>query len=118
MIPAWQEIASAITRAIDASQIGRPRSARITIHLISDSPDHQEALKTDVMASLERWFGGPPNPPQTAECKPDQPILITWANGASAIVSVTSSTAGKPGGDVTILGSEGSIFHRLSGVES
>jgi len=108
----WQLIAEAVTAAINRGSIGRPRSLRVTLH---GTPD-VAAVQRSVLQSCADWFGEEPEASSTGGASPDVTVsLARWKNGASALIGVSTSNDGTVGGDLTLLGTKGALYHRVDG---
>ncbi len=114
----WTEIEAAVTRAVDARKIGTPRALRLTVHIASEDPAANQtvsALSDAAMSACEKWFGGAPGSESSAGDRENRRVLMAmWPNGAAAAVSV-SRGGSRAGGDLSLLGTRGSIYHRLDG---
>ncbi len=114
----WDQLAAAVSRSVQAGDIGTPRAARITLHLFreSEESDAVSGLTEYVVESASQWFGAEPSArwPTTPD-EHVEVVMVKWPNGASALISASQGTRGRLGGDFALLGSRGSIYHRFEG---
>ena len=112
----WTDLESTVNKAIAVGHIGTPRALRITLHIVDPEFD-RERLKYEVLHSAASWFSGDPKEVSGLD-RDENPaaLMARWVSGATALVSISSGQRGNTGGDLTLLGSKGSIFHRLPGV--
>ncbi|MCE2456833.1 MAG: hypothetical protein J4G14_03355 [Dehalococcoidia bacterium] len=98
--------------AIEQGQIGRPASLRLTVHGPGGEDDLQ-SLESDVRDLTSAWFGGP-SESEYVTGGPGGPSIIAlkWPGGQSAILSI-STGAGRTGGNLVLLGSNGAIYHDI-----
>lgn len=111
----WGPLRKTVQGAIERGQIGRPANLRMTVHGPGDEAELRD-LESELRDVACAWFGGP--------CESDYaaggdsgPVVVAlkWAGGQSAILSV-SAGAGRTGGNMMLLGSNGAIYHEIGPV--
>ncbi len=111
----WGSLRKTVQGAIERGQIGRPVSLRMTVHGPGSEVERQE-LEAELREAACAWFGGPCESDYTAggDGRPAV-VALKWAGGQSAILSV-STGAGRTGGNMALLGSNGAIYHEIDPV--
>lgn len=113
----WKQLERSVTSAIDAGDIGVPRALRVTLHADASEWDTESTFAL-ILESANSWFGGQPEPAEPATGKDTVHVaMLRWRSGATALLSGSTSTGAEPSGDLTLLGSRGSVYHRISGVD-
>ncbi len=109
----WEPLQAAVQRAIDEGRIGRPVALRLTLHARGGAPEaerHRQAAE----AAGAAWFGGEPQ--STYSVGDNDTLLVTalkWAEGQSAILSISAGRSGRVGGNMMLMGSSGTIYHDI-----
>lgn len=110
----WKQLENAVTTAVRSGKIGVPRALRVTLHDKGETPSQ---LSIDVISAASVWFEGDPASSWSNESDANvRVVMAKWSNGSTALVSISCGQQGSNGGDFTLLGSKGSIYHRLGGV--
>ena len=111
----WEQLHNSVTGAVLKGHIGRPRSLRFTAHL-GDSAGDLAKLTEAVTNSCSEWFGSDTSEvlQSVSRCGLEV-VMLAWENGATALLSFSSVEGTRPGGDFTLLGTEGAIYQRLGG---
>ena len=111
----WGPLRTTVQGAIERGQIGRPVALRMTVHGTGGQAERRD-LEGELRQIACTWFG--------ESCEADYKvggergaavIALKWAGGQSAILSV-SAGAGKTGGNMMLLGSNGVIYHEIDPV--
>ena len=111
----WGPLRTTVQGAIERGQIGRPVSLRMTVHGAGGQAERQD-LEDELRQIACTWFGG--------SCEADYRaggergaavIVLKWAGGQSAILSVSAGT-GRTGGNMMLLGSNGVVYHEIDPV--
>ena len=108
----WGPLRKTVQSAIERGQIGRPVSLRMTVHGPGGEVERLE-LEAELREAACAWFGGPCESEYAAggDGRPAVEAL-KWTGGQSAILSV-SAGAGRTGGNMLLLGSNGAIYHEI-----
>ena len=111
----WGPLTKTVQGAIERGQIGRPVSLRMTVHGPGDEEERRE-LEAEMRGVACAWFGGPCESDYTVggDGRPAV-VALKWDGGQSAILSV-SAGAGRTGGNMMMLGSNGAIYHEIDPV--
>ena len=108
----WGSLRNTVLDAIEQGQIGRPVSLRLTVH----GPGNESALqdlKSELRDLASAWFNGPWESEYVAGGTGGPSVLaLKWSGGQSAILSI-STGAGRTGGNLVLLGSNGAIYHDI-----
>ena len=111
----WGPLRKAVQGAIERGQIGRPVSLRMTVHDLGGEAERLD-LKAELREVACAWFGGPCESEYTVGGDGCPAVVaLKWAGGQSAILSV-SAGAGRTGGNMMLLGSNGVIYHEIDPV--
>ncbi len=109
----WESLQAAVQRVIDEGRIGRPVALRLTVHARGgalEAEQHRQAAE----AAGAAWFGGQPQ--STYSVGDQDKLLVTafkWAEGQSAILSISAGQTGHVGGNMMLMGSRGTIYHDI-----
>lgn len=111
----WIQLENAVTNAIRAGSIGSPRALRVTMHVACEKSAVSQ-LSDVVISAASKWFDGDPiHRWSNVNTENIRVEMVKWANGSSALVSISRGRGGTFGGDFTLLGSKGSTYHRFAG---
>ena len=111
----WTPLRKSVQGAIERGQIGRPVSLRMTVHGPGGQAERKN-LEGELRQIACTWFGG--------SCESDHKaggergaavVVLRWRGGQSAILSV-SAGAGRTGGNMMLLGSNGVVYHEIDPV--
>jgi hypothetical protein len=87
----------------------------MTVHGPGGEVERRE-LETELNEVARGWFGGPCESEYSAGGDGEPAVVaLKWAEGQSAILSV-SAGAGRTGGNMMLLGSNGAIYHEIDPV--
>lgn len=118
MILEWEQLHKSVTGSVLRGHVGVPRSLRFTVHL-GDSTLERSALMEAVTTSCSEWFGSETSEVlQSVDRGGVEVVMLAWENGATALLSFSSADGTRPGGDFTLLGTEGAIYHRITGAQA
>ncbi len=108
----WEPLRNAVQGAIDRGQIGRPAALRVTVHA-AGGPTDQRDMASALRSLAESWFGGQCESEYSIgnEGKPEVTAL-KWDGGQSAMIAV-SAGSGRTGGNLMLMGSNGTIYHEI-----
>ena len=111
----WSALRIAVQQAVDDGRIGRPAALRLTAH-VAGGATQAEARSALLREMAAGWFGGEPAASYRIGGG-DSPLLdaLRWPGGQSALVAV-SAGAGHSGGNLMLMGSNGTLYHELGGV--
>ena len=108
----WGSLRDTVLDAIERGQIGRPVSLRLTVHGPGSDSELQD-LKSELRDLASAWFGGPWVTEYVAGGTGGPSVFaVKWSQGQSAILSI-STGAGRTGGNLVLLGSNGAIYHDI-----
>lgn len=111
----WNQLEAAVTKTVSEGKIGTPRALRVTLHIVGEETATAQ-LSDAVISAGVKWFEGESISHWSNDSDSGVKVSMTrWANGCSALVSVSTGSQGSSGGDFTFLGSKGSIYHRFGG---
>ena len=111
----WGPLSKTVQGAIERGQIGRPAALRMTVHGPGGEAERRE-LEAELRDVARAWFGGPCESDYTAGGDSGPAVVaLKWSGGQSAILSV-SAGAGRTGGNMMLLGSNGAIYHEIGPV--
>ncbi len=111
----WAPLRQTVQGAIERGQIGRPAALRMTVHGPGGEVERRE-LESELRDVACSWFGGRCESDYTAgDSEGPAIVALKWAGGQSAILSV-SAGAGRTGGNMMLLGSNGAIYHEIDPV--
>ena len=84
----------------------------MTVHA-AGGPADQRDMASDLRSIAETWFGGKSESEYSigGEAKPAV-IALKWDGGQSAMIAV-SAGAGRTGGNLMLMGSNGTIYHEI-----
>ena len=110
----WEALRSAVQRTVDEGRIGRPAALRLTVHVGGDASGAEEC-PASLRAMAAGWFGseaagvhrigGDGGPSVEA---------LRWTGGQSALLAVSAGT-GPTGGNLALMGSNGTLYHEIGG---
>ena len=87
----------------------------MTVHGPGGESDRRE-LETELRDVASAWFGGPcESEYATGGDNSATVVVLKWSRGQSAVLSL-STGAGRTGGNVVLLGSNGAIYHEIDPV--
>ena len=113
----WDVLSRTVGAAVDAGRIGAPKALRLTVHVHAADPETAAGVQADTTAAARRcaaaWFGGDADSDHGVG-EPGQPSasLLRWSAGESAMLAI-SSGRGVTAGNMVLMGSHGSIYHRI-----
>ena len=110
----WEALRGAVQRTVDAGRIGRPVALRLTVHVggaASEAEECRGALRT--MAA--GWFGSEPvGAHRLGRDGAPSVEALRWTGGQSALLAV-SAGPGPVGGNLVLMGSNGTLYHEIGG---
>lgn len=111
----WHPLRKTVLGAIERGQIGRPATLRMTVHGPGGESECRE-LETELRDVACAWFGGPCESAYvTGGDNAATVVALKWSGGQSAVLSL-SAGAGRTGGNVVLLGSNGAIYHEIDSI--
>lgn len=112
----WGSLSRTVTAALHAGRIGIPQALRLTVHIhanIDTAVDVQHKIDVAVRRCATSWFGGTAISDQrVGEAAQPTASILRWTSGQSALLSI-SVGSGITTGNLILLGSHGSIYHRI-----
>ncbi|MDE0219352.1 MAG: hypothetical protein OXJ90_08790 [Spirochaetaceae bacterium] len=113
----WDSLVSTVGAAVDAGRIGTPKALRLTVHVQADDPADAAEVRERTAAAARRcasaWFAGAADGDHgVGEARPAAAWLLRWPGGQSALLAV-SAGRGATAGNVVLMGTHGSIYHRI-----
>ena len=114
----WDSLRVAVQRVIDQGGIGRPATLRLTLHMRGTEADAAQYLQGAEVAATS-WFDGQPNSTYSVGGSGAPTVTaLKWKSGQSAILSVSVGADGPVGGNVMLMGSNGTVYHEIADSES
>ena len=110
----WEALRDAVQRTVDEGRIGRPAALRLTVHT-GGGAGAAEGCRAALREMAARWFGG--EAVASHRIGGDGAPLVEslrWAGGQSALLAV-SGGAGPTGGNLMLMGSNGTLYHEIGG---
>ena len=110
----WKTLRGAVQRTVDAGRIGRPAALRLTVH-VGGAASAAGECRAALRAMAAGWFGSEPVGVHRigGEGAPSVEAL-RWAGGQSAVLAV-SAGPGPTGGNLALMGSNGTLYHEIGG---
>ena len=113
----WDSLARTVGAAVDAGRIGTPRALRLTVHVHAADPadavDARAQTATAARRCAAAWFGGAADSDHgVGEPNLAAAWLMRWPGGQSALLAI-SAGRGATAGNLVLMGSHGSIYHRI-----
>ncbi len=110
----WETLRGAVQRTVDAGRIGRPAALRLTVHVGGEASVAGEC-RAAVRAMAAGWFGSEPVAVHRigGDGAPSVEAL-RWSGGQSAVLAV-SAGPGPIGGNLALMGSNGTLYHEIGG---
>ena len=108
----WEPLKSTVQGAIDRGQIGRPAALRMTVHAAGGAAE-QADLASALRHLAESWFGGESESKYEISGEGGPGVTaLKWDGGQSAMIAV-SAGSGRTGGNLMLMGSNGTIYHEI-----
>ena len=99
-----------VKRLITEGRIGEPKSVRWQAH-VRGSRQEAAAELAAMKSAAAHWLGGDPSGEHTVQASGEHTVIaLRWAGGQSAILSVSASQSGAPGGSLVVMGSRGVLY--------
>ena len=113
----WDSLARTVGAAVDAGRIGTPKALRLTVHVHADDPADAADARAQTATAARRcaavWFGGAADSDYgVGEMRLAAAWLLRWPGGQSALLAI-SAGRGATAGSLVLMGSHGSIYHRI-----
>ena len=113
----WEALRGAVQQVVAGGSVGRPAALRLTVHA-GDGAGDTTAYRAALSEMAGAWFGGEPVASYRIGGDGAPGIeALRWAGGQSALLSV-SAGPGQPGGNLTLMGSNGTIYHEIGAGEA
>ena len=112
----WSALRAAVQQAVDDGRIGRPAALRLTVHVAGDAAE-AERCSTALRHMAAGWFGGAAGSSNRIGGGGALLEALRWPGGESALVAV-SAGAGPAGGNLMLMGSNGTVYHEFGGSEA
>ena len=114
----WEALRGAVQRTVEAGRIGRPVALRLTVHLGGGAESEAEECRAALRAMAAGWFGSEPAGVHRigGDGAPSVEAL-RWTGGQSALLAVSAGPVpGSPtGGNLALMGSNGTLYHEIGG---
>ena len=108
----WDPLKNTVHGAIDQGQIGKPKALRMTVHALG-GPSEQKELASALRCLAQSWFGDAGESEYTIGSEGSPALTaLKWNDGRSAMIAV-SAGAGRTGGNLMLMGSNGTLYHEV-----
>ena len=114
----WDSLARTVGATVDAGRIGAPKALRLTVHVHApvavDAANARARAESAASRCAASWFKGEACVDYgVGDSRLAAARLMVWPGGQSALLAV-SAGRGVTAGNLVLMGSHGSIYHRIA----